>query len=125
MWGQTPRARFPLESEQILAEVGAWMAQNGESIYGCVTRICPSREWGRYTQKGNRLYAHVFERGIGPVNFRGLRGKIKKARLLANGSELKLDTSWVTTDYPDDAFIDFPTSKLPDELDTVIELELM
>lgn len=29
-------------------------------------------------------------------------------------------------DYsPVDAFIDFPTSRLPDELDTVIELELM
>ncbi len=122
--GPNAKGEIPLESEQILAEVGAWMQQNGESIYGCGLADLPKPEWGRYTQKGNRIYAHVYERGIGPINFRGLSGKIKRARLLADGSELKLDKSWVTTDYPDDAFIDFESSRLPDELDTVIELEL-
>jgi alpha-L-fucosidase len=122
--GPNAKGEIPLESEEILSEVGGWMAQNGESIYGCGRADLPKPEWGRYTQKGNRLYAHVYERGIGPINFRELRGKIKRARLLADGSELKLDTSWVTSDYPNDAFIDFPASRLPDELDTVIELEL-
>jgi len=123
--GPNAKGEIPLESEAILAAVGEWMRQNGESIYGCGRADLPKPEWGRYTQKGNRLYAHVYERGIGPINFRGLKGKISKARLLADGSELKLDTSWVTNDYPDDAFIDFPASRLPDELDTVIALELM
>ena len=71
------------------------------------------------------LYAHIFERGIGPINFRGLNGKIKTARLLADGSEIKLDRPWMATDYAQDAFIEFPTSRLPDELDTVVELELI
>ena len=31
----------------------------------------------------------------------------------------------MTADYPDDAFINFPTSRLPDEIDTVIELVLI
>ncbi len=39
----------------------------------------PKPEWGRYTQQGNRLYAHIYERGIGPINFRGLSGRIKSA----------------------------------------------
>ena len=65
-----------------------------------------------------KLGTKTFPKGI-------RRGNISKARLLADGSELKLDTSWVTTDYPDDAFIDFPTSRLTDGLDTVIELELI
>jgi alpha-L-fucosidase len=71
------------------------------------------------------LYAHIYERGIGPINLRGLNGKVKRARLLADGSELKLEKSWMTADYAQDAFIDFPTSRLPDDFDTVIELELM
>ncbi len=123
--GPNARGEIPLASEEILAQVGAWMQQNGESIYGCGRADLPKPEWGRYTQKGNRLYAHIYERGIGPINFRGMSGKIKQARLLADGSEVKLDRSWVTTDYPDDAFIDFESSRLPDELDTVIELELI
>ena len=122
--GPNAKGEIPVESEQILAEVGAWMQQNGESVYGCGRAGLPKPEWGRYTQKGNRLYAHIYDRGIGPINFRGLAGKIKQARLLADGSEVKLDRSWVTTDYPEDAFIDFESSRLPDELDTVIELEL-
>jgi hypothetical protein len=31
----------------------------------------------------------------------------------------------MTTEYPDDAFIDFPSACLPDGLDMVVELELI
>ena len=123
--GPNAKGEIPLESEQVLAEVGAWMAQNGASLYACGRADLPKPEWGRYTQQGNRLYAHIYERGIGPINFRGLSGKIKSARLLADGSELELDRSFMTADYPDDAFINFSTSRLPDEIDTVVELTLI
>ena len=69
------------------------MQQNGESVYGCALVDLPKPEWGRYTQKGNRLHAHIYDRGIGPINFRGLSGKIKQARLLADGSEVKFSSS--------------------------------
>jgi alpha-L-fucosidase len=123
--GPNAKGEIPAESERILAEVGEWMRQNGASLYGCGRAELTKPEWGRYTQKGNLLYAHIYERGIGPINLRGLYGKVKRARLLADGSELKLEKPWMTADYAQDAFIDFPTSRLPDEFDTVIELELM
>jgi alpha-L-fucosidase len=123
--GPNAKGEIPAESEQILAEVGEWMQHNCASLYGCGRAELSKPEWGRYTQKGKFLYAHIYERGIGPINFRGLNGKIKQARMLADGSELKLEKSWMTADYAQDAFIDFPTSRLPDELDTVVELELM
>ena len=41
-------------------------------------------EWGRYTQNGKKLYAHIFEESIGAVNLEGLGGKINKVRLLHN-----------------------------------------
>ena len=52
---------------------GGWMHENGASIYGCGNADLPKPEWGRYTRRGDRLYAHILDRGIGPINLRGLR----------------------------------------------------
>lgn len=123
--GPNAGGEIPGECVQILAEVGEWMRKNSASLYACGRSEFPKPEWGRYTQKGKWLYAHIYDRGIGPVNFRGLAGKVKKARLLADGSEIKLERPWMTTEYPADAFIDFPSSRLPDALDSVVELELL
>ncbi|TCP30827.1 alpha-L-fucosidase [Scopulibacillus darangshiensis] len=126
--GPNAKGDIPEESLDILEAVGKWMRQNGESIYGCGASFLSKPEWGRYTQKGNYLYAHVYDRGIGPIYFQGLKGKIKRARLLADGSELKVQTPWMAEQYSDianGAFIDLPGAELPDEWDTVIELELL
>ncbi|MBS4198204.1 alpha-L-fucosidase [Bacillus sp. FJAT-49732] len=125
--GPDAKGLIPDRSIEILEEVGKWMKRNGESIYGCTASRLPKPEWGRYTQKGNKLYAHVFDRGIGPIYFAGLKGKIKKARLLADGSELHVQTPWMAEQYSDiesGAFINLEGAQLPDEMDTVIELEL-
>ncbi|GAB4485362.1 MAG: hypothetical protein Fur0016_10470 [Anaerolineales bacterium] len=122
--GPDVRGEIPAESVEILEQVGDWMRRNSESIYACDRASWPKPEWGRYTQNGNTLYAHIFERGIGPVNLRGLGGKIHKARLLTDRSEIKLNRPWNTHDYPDDAFIEFPSARLPDETDTVVALQI-
>lgn len=126
--GPDAEGEIPSESLEILSTVGEWMRRNGDSIYGCGIAELDKPEWGRYTQRGNKLYAHVFDRGIGPIYFQGLKGRIKKARLLADGSELKVETPWMAENYSDiksGAFINLSGGGLPDELDTVIELELM
>ncbi|MCJ8008235.1 alpha-L-fucosidase [Lederbergia wuyishanensis] len=125
--GPDAKGLIPDESIEILEVVGKWMRRNGESIYGCTASSLPKPEWGRYTQNGNKLYAHVYDRGIGPIYFAGLKGKIKKARLLADGSELHVQTPWMAEQYSDiesGAFINLAGAQLPDEMDTVIELEL-
>ncbi|MFC7679643.1 alpha-L-fucosidase [Paenibacillus sp. GCM10028914] len=125
--GPDAEGEIPSESLEILSTVGEWMRRNGDSIYGCGIAELEKPEWGRYTQCGNKLYAHVFDRGIGPIYFQGLKGRIKKARLLADGSELKVETPWMAEQYSDTgsgAFINLSGGGLPDELDTVIELEL-
>ncbi|WP_422657460.1 alpha-L-fucosidase [Paenibacillus sp. EC2-1] len=125
--GPDAEGEIPSESLEILSTVGEWMRRNGDSIYGCGIAELDKPEWGRYTQRGNKLYAHVFDRGIGPIYFQGLKGRIKKARLLADGSELKVETPWMAENYSDvgsGAFINLSGGGLPDELDTVIELEL-
>ena len=125
--GPDAEGEIPPESLEILDMVGEWLRRNGDSIYGCGMAELDKPEWGRYTQRGNKLYAHVFDRGIGPIYFQGLKGRIKKARLLSDGSELKVETPWMAEQYSDTgsgAFIHLAGGELPDEIDTVIELEL-
>lgn len=125
--GPDAKGEMTRESLVILDEVGEWMRLNGDSIYSCGSSMLPKPEWGRYTQKGNKLYAHVYDRGIGPIYFQGLKGKIKKAGLLRDGTELKVEVPWMAEEYSDvngGAFITLKGAKLPDEMDTVIELEL-
>lgn len=127
--GPNAKGEIPRESLDILAEVGDWMRANGESIHGCRRAELPKPEWGRYTCKDGKLYAHVLEENIGPVNLKGLAGKVRRARLLADGSELRVARPWSAAQYKEDAFVSFAepshyTYPLPDERDTVIELEL-
>jgi alpha-L-fucosidase len=127
--GPNAKGEIPKESLLILEEVGQWMQSNSESIYGCGQANMPKPEWGRYTQRGNRLFAHLFEECVGPINLPELAGKVKKARLVSDGSELFLSRPWNTAQYPRDAFFNLAkpehaTYLLPDDRDTVVELEL-
>lgn len=125
--GPTMQGDIPQESLDILEEVGRWMDRNSESIYNCGRSDLPKPEWGRYTQKGNFLYAHIYDRGIGHLNLQGLRGKIKKARLLRDSSEVKIEIPIEVERLKEsnDCFINLKSQKLPDEYDTVVELELL
>lgn len=123
--GPNALGEIPKESLEVLNEIGKWMSKNSDSIYCCSEAPMERPDWGRYTQKGKLIYAHIMERGIGPINLKGLEGKLKRATLLADRSEMSLARPWNTYNYPDDAFINFPTFNLPDDNDTVIELELL
>ena len=81
--GPTAKGEIPPECVEILGQVGEWMHRNGESIYGCGNARMHKPEWGRWTRQGSRLFAHVLDRGIGPVNLRGMEGKVAYARLLS------------------------------------------
>jgi len=48
------------EDQAILRGIGAWMAKDSESIYGCDRTPLPVQNWGTSTRRGNRLYLHVF-----------------------------------------------------------------
>lgn len=122
--GPDARGRIPDESVEILRRVGAWMERNGESIYGCGAADQAKPEWGRYTSKDGVLFAHILERGIGPVNLEGLAGKVKAASFLADGAEINIQLPWNAKDNQGDLFLNLPAYELPDEIDTVVRLEL-
>jgi len=52
---------FDAKDLKILDGIGKWMSKYGESIYGAKASSLPLQSWGVATQKGNKLYLHVFE----------------------------------------------------------------
>ncbi len=128
--GPNAKGEIPKESLDILDQIGNWIGENGKSIYNAEKSNLSKPEWGYFTQNKNKLYAHIFEGSIGPLGIQGLNGKVKKARLLSDGSELKIIKPWNTMDYNDYIFINFGTPEhltysLPDDIDTVVEFELI
>lgn len=127
------RGRVPAEARRILAEVGEWLALNHDSIRGAGPALFPKPEWGRYTQKGDTLYAHLTEPVIGNIGLQGLRGRVRDGRLLADNAAVLIADFWnpgvQTFDAPDDIFFNFaaPTAwtyALPDARDTVVAFTL-
>jgi alpha-L-fucosidase len=117
-----------------LRAMGAWLRQNGEAIFGAGPADRPKPEWGRWTQRGETLYAHILEPFIGHLSLPGLRGWVRRAHVLATGKEAVLGNYWNAGvqqfDSPDDLFLNFAqpigdTHPLPDETDTVVALEMI
>jgi alpha-L-fucosidase len=127
--GPDAKGRIPRASEEILEQVGRWMADNGESIYGCGSAGLDKPEWGRFTRKGNTLYAHIFEPQTGAICLPNLAGKTGGLRLLADGSEIQITHYWNLEEYQQHAYFFLnPQSAdsypLPDPIDTVVEVPL-
>ncbi|MCR4556461.1 MAG: alpha-L-fucosidase, partial [Saccharofermentans sp.] len=57
--GPQPNGELPATALERLKEIGLWMQQHGESIYG--TTRGEEYTWGVTTRKGNIVYLHVLE----------------------------------------------------------------
>lgn len=127
--GPNAKGEIPKESVEILEEVGTWMHQNGRSIYVCGLSEFPKPEWGRFTQNGKKLYAHVMEEQAGAICLEKMAGMVDHMRLLKDGSEVKETFFWNLKEYSENAFFFFDMHSsdcypLPDEHDTVVEITL-
>ena len=124
--GPDAQGNIPPQSQAILRDIGRWMHDNAESIYGCGRSELPRPEFGRVTQKDKTLYFHMYENTMGPAPLLGLRAEdVAGIRLLSTGHEIPVSTSWVHSDYPDIVFADLgPNPVLPDPVDTVLKVML-
>jgi len=108
---------IPEVCQQNLREMGDWLKLNGEAIYGTQASPFPYLSWGRATQKGQKLYLHVFDwpkDGKLAVPF---SNKITKAYLLADAK-----TNLNVTAGKENSTIQLP-SYAPDKIASVIALE--
>lgn len=118
--GPTAEGVFPPAVVPILKEVGAWLAVNGESIYGTGPGPFAKLPWGRCTAKPGRLYLHVFDWPKGALEVPGLTNKTGKAWLLSDPEKKPLA---VERKSGDTVVITVPEAA-PDKIDSVIVLEI-
>ena len=89
--GPKPDGSVPEESVRILTSVGKWMDRNGQSIYR--TEKCQPRRsnYAGFTRNGNTLYMHIHFWPGEVATIGGMMTKVKSARLLATGKEVKVE----------------------------------
>lgn len=122
--GPTAKGEVQPECLRMLSGVGEWMRLNSDSIYGCDRVNLPKPQWGRWTGRGNTLYAHVFDPPAGLIVLPGWLGKVRYARLLSDGTEISTAKPWMVQHNMQDAFLIMPSKAAFDPHDTVIEIEL-
>jgi alpha-L-fucosidase len=122
--GPNARGQIPQESIDILAKVGQWMTMNSESVYGCGAASLAKPDWGRFTQKGNVIYAHWMNPNLGELNAKGVDGdQVKNIYLLKSGAELKYQKTWWGNQEAGNLFIKVCASpQKPVEYDTVVKI---
>jgi alpha-L-fucosidase len=91
--GPTGRGTFDPVAAEILAGLGDWMPLHERSIHGAgPSEFTPPPDC-RYTQRGDRLYLHLFAWPFEHVHLPGLAGRIGYAQLLNDASEISFSTS--------------------------------
>lgn len=114
--GPQPDGELPAIALERLAEVGEWMKQYGETIYGTRGGCVAPHPWGVTTQKGNKLYVHILSLQDKSL-FLPLEGrKVKKAVHFADHSPLKIQKC--------EGGIILHLTEVPTDIDKVIELEV-
>ena len=107
--GPQPNGELPAIAVERMKEMGEWMQQYGETIYGTRQGDVSPHSWGVSTRKGNRLFIHILDWQDNRL-YLPLKSKVKKAFKYADktpisfqqdkeGVLLKLNETPTDTDY--------------------------
>jgi alpha-L-fucosidase len=87
--GPTARGTFDSRALDALSVYAEWMRLHACAIYGCTqSPVAPPPDC-RFTQRGDRLYLHIFAWPFEQLHVEGLAGKIAYAQLLNDASEVR------------------------------------
>jgi alpha-L-fucosidase len=114
--GPMPNGKIQNEFVDTLKEVGKWMQQYGESIYGTRGNIMPPQDWGVVTGKNKTIYVHLLKDSTQPILITGIAGKVKSCQLMGTDKKVKYkqDKNGLT--------LNLDGIKLND-VDTIVEIE--
>ncbi len=84
--GPMPTGQIAPEQAGLLKEMGAWLAQFGQSIYG--TRGGPFKpgDYGVSTRRGDTIYVHILQWPDGTLKLPVIPRKVVGSRLLGGGN---------------------------------------
>ncbi|HEY8741752.1 MAG TPA: alpha-L-fucosidase [Chloroflexota bacterium] len=123
--GPTGRGEFDPRALATLQSLGDWMRVHGRAIYGATQSAYMPPPDCRFTQRGDRLYLHLFAWPLKHLYLDGLAGRVGYAQLLNDASEVKVSEQSVPG-APAGATtvrLDLPVQQ-PDVLIPVVELFL-
>lgn len=89
--GPTGRGEIDERALATLSAIGRWMRVNGRSIYGAGPSALAAPADCRYTERGTRLYLHLFSWPFRHVHLPGLAQRVEYAQLLADASEIPME----------------------------------
>ena len=131
--GPTARGEFDPRALERLRGLGEWMRLHERAIRGCTASPYPPPPDCRYTQRGDRLYLHLFAWPFRHVHLEGLAGRVSAARLLNDGSEIVIsviepDQAGQNTTMagmpPGTLTLELPIQRPPGVVVPVVELHL-
>ncbi|MBV7533865.1 alpha-L-fucosidase [Chitinophaga sp. sic0106] len=92
--GPTSRGLFDYRANKALNGMGDWMTVNSRAIYGCTQAPAefktPDNTLLTYNPTTKRLYVHLLDYPLQRFDLPGMKGKIKYAQFLHDGSEIKM-----------------------------------
>lgn len=87
--GPTARGTFDQRAIDALDAYGKWLKLHGRAIYGAGRSAHSAPDGCRFTQRGNRLYLHIYHWPNRYLHLDGLAGQVEYAQLLNDASEVK------------------------------------
>lgn len=115
--GPMPNGKIQPEHAQSLQEIGDWLKENGETIYGTRAGIISATKDYVSTQKNKILYLHVLNNDIKTLQIDDFKGPIKSIVLFKDKSKIQhtLKKGQLTINLPEND---------KETIDTIIEITL-
>ena len=113
--GPQPNGELPAIAVERMKEMGEWMQQYGETIYGTRQGDVAPHSWGVSTRKGNRLFIHILEWQDNRL-YLPLKAKVKKAFKYADKTPISFQQ--------DKEGVLLKLNEVPTDTDYVVELTL-
>lgn len=113
--GPQPDGELPAMALERLRDMGKWLRENGETIYGTEGSPFAAQSWGTATRKGDRLFIHVLNAEGTDIHIPAAL-KVKAAKEFASGSKVKFSS--------DKNGVTLHLAQKPEAIDHIIELTL-
>lgn len=115
--GPMPNGQIQPEHIESLSEVGVWLKENGETIYGTTNGPVSPQDWGVSTQKDKTIYLHVLDWDKDAILINDFSPKIKSMKMY----QQDVAVSYEHSKYG--LVVAIPASER-DAVDTIIEITL-